>query len=131
MRSAGTASGSPSDPGRLQTFTFQTLLFFALFSLVSIRERRAFWRSTPSFALAMALGADALIGVLIGLYGLTDLRPLPFDATLAIVGAAAVCSLGINELVKLAAMTRVRRGLRRRVSRRAGRHSSGTAADPR
>ena len=100
--------GLADDSGRLQTFTFQTLLFFALFSLLSIRERRAFWRSTPSLALVMALCADALIGVLVGLYGLADLRPLPFGVTLTIIGAAAVCSLGINELVKLAAMTWVR-----------------------
>jgi hypothetical protein len=39
-------------PGQLQTFTFQTLVFFALFSIESIRERRAFWASRPSIILA-------------------------------------------------------------------------------
>ncbi len=39
--------GLDADAGRLQTFTFQTFLFFALTSLVSVRERRAFWRSRP------------------------------------------------------------------------------------
>jgi hypothetical protein len=34
--------------GHLQTFAFQTLLFFALFSILSIRERRAFWAARPS-----------------------------------------------------------------------------------
>jgi H+-transporting ATPase len=39
------------ESGRLQTFTFLNLLFFALFSIVSIRERRAFWASRPSWVL--------------------------------------------------------------------------------
>lgn len=33
--------------GRLQTFSFQLLLFFALFSIISVRERRRFWASCP------------------------------------------------------------------------------------
>jgi hypothetical protein len=41
-----------ADAGRLQTFTFETLLFFALFSMISVRERRAFWSSMPSAALS-------------------------------------------------------------------------------
>jgi magnesium-transporting ATPase (P-type) len=35
--------------GQLRTFAFQTLLFFALFSLLSIRERRAFWPRLRAF----------------------------------------------------------------------------------
>ena len=58
--------GLAGDPGRLQTFTFQTLLFFALASLISVRERRAFWHSWPSFALAASLAAAAVMGVVIG-----------------------------------------------------------------
>jgi len=92
--------GLAEDAGRLQTFTFQTLLFFALFSIVSIRERRAFWRSRPSAVLAYALLADGVIGVLIGLHGLADLKPLPFRETAVIIGVAALCSLGLNDLVK-------------------------------
>jgi len=92
--------GLAASDGRLQTFTFQTLLFFALFSLVSIRERRAFWASRPSAVLAIALFADACAGILIGLYGLAEMQPLPLDQTLFIVGYAIVCLLGVNDLVK-------------------------------
>jgi len=88
--------------GRLQTFAFQTLLFFALFSLVSIRERRAFWASRPSTVLTAALFADACAGMLIGLYGLAEMRPLPFGETLFIAGYAMACMLGVNDLVKRA-----------------------------
>jgi magnesium-transporting ATPase (P-type) len=87
-------------PGQLQTFTFQTLLFFALFSIVSIRERRAFWASRPSAILAAALLADACIGVSIGLFGLAELRPLPLAETSMIAGFAFVCSLGVNDWIK-------------------------------
>jgi H+-transporting ATPase len=94
------AFGLGTDPGRLQTFTFQVLLFFALFSIVSIRERRAFWASRPSAILAGALCADAAVGVLIGLFGLAELRPLPPRETGVIVASAIVCTLGVNDLLK-------------------------------
>jgi H+-transporting ATPase len=92
--------GLGSDAGRLQTFTFQTLLFFALFSIVSVRERRGFWVSRPSAVLAAALGGDACVGVWIGAHGLAELRPLPPSQTAFIAGYALVCLLGLNDLVK-------------------------------
>ena len=92
--------GLVTHPGRLQTFTFQTFLFFALFSLLSVRERRAFWRSRPSAVLAASLGAAAVGGVLIGLVGVAELSPLPFAESALIFGYAALCTLGLNDLVK-------------------------------
>ena len=88
------------DSGRLQTFTFQTLLFLALLSIVSIRERRPFWASRPGTLLATALLADACVGLFIGVHGLAELRPLPLAQTAVIVSYSLVCSLGINDLVK-------------------------------
>jgi plasma-membrane proton-efflux P-type ATPase len=92
--------GIATDAGMLQTFTFQTFLFFALTSLVSMRERRAFWRSRPSAALAASLGAAAVVGTIIGLHGIAELSPLPFAESAFIFGFAAICSLGPNDLVK-------------------------------
>jgi len=93
--------------GQLHTFAFQTLLFFALFSIVSIRERRAFWRSWPSLTLALALAADALVGILIGLRGLAELRPLPFGQTAMILAYTLICSLTVNDLVKTVWLARL------------------------
>ena len=93
-------------PGSLQTFTFEILLFFALFSIVSIRERRAFWTSRPSMTLALALFLDACAGFLIGAYGLAEMRPLPLGQIASIVGYALVFSLGVNDLIKSAWLTR-------------------------
>lgn len=86
--------------GQLQTFTFQTLLFFALVSLISIRERGPFWSSRPSNVLAVALIADACAGVLIGLYGLGDMEGISLAQTGVIFSCALVCGLGINDVVK-------------------------------
>jgi hypothetical protein len=46
----------------LQTFSFQMLFYFALFSIVSARERRRFWASWPSGTLVAALCLDAVAG---------------------------------------------------------------------
>jgi H+-transporting ATPase len=102
--------GLGSDPGRLQTFTFETLLFFALFSMISIRERRAFWASVPSKALSLGLAADACAGVLVAAHGLAELRPLPARELAMVVGYSFVFSLLVNDVVKRALITRVARG---------------------
>ena len=101
--------GLGRDDGRLTTFAFLTLLFFALFSIVSIRERRPFWASRPSWVLAGALIADGCVGLLIGLLGVADLRPLPPGQVALIVGYAATCSLLVNDLVKLGLIARAAR----------------------
>ena len=40
--------GLATDDNALYTFSFLTLLYFAVFSIVSARERRAFWSTMPS-----------------------------------------------------------------------------------
>ncbi|MHB1173134.1 MAG: plasma-membrane proton-efflux P-type ATPase [Lacisediminihabitans sp.] len=86
--------------GRLQTFTFQTLLFFALFSIISVRERRPFWASRPSTAFAAALAAGALAGALVGIFGLGELRPLPPGQSALIAACAGALVLGPNDFIK-------------------------------
>jgi P-type E1-E2 ATPase len=100
--------GLGEDAGRRHTFSFLTLLFFALFSIVSIRERRAFWASLPSWPLAAALVADGCLGVAIGAYGLGELAPLPPVQTAIVIGFACLCSLVLNDRIKLALLARWR-----------------------
>jgi H+-transporting ATPase len=101
--------GLSFDAGLLQTFTFQTFLFFALSSLVSMRERRAFFRSRPSAALAASLAAAAVAGLVIGLHGFAELSPLPLGASAFIFGYGTICSLGPNDLVKAFLCARAKR----------------------
>ncbi len=86
--------------GRLHTFTFLTLLFFALCSILSIRERRAFWASRPSWLLAVALAADACLGVFLGRFGLAELHPISYSE----IGFAAIGStlltFAVNDPIK-------------------------------
>ncbi|HSQ82369.1 MAG TPA: plasma-membrane proton-efflux P-type ATPase [Casimicrobiaceae bacterium] len=93
--------GLASAPGQLQTFAFETLLFFSVFSILSIRERRAFWRSRPSALMLVALGADAIVGVTIGVLGFAEMRPLPPAWIALIFACAGVLSLGPNDLLKV------------------------------
>ena len=86
----------------------QTLLFFAIFSILSVRERRAFWASLPSMVLALALCADAAAALLVGAHGLAELKPLPLSETAVIVGFACVFSLVVNDFIKVALMARYR-----------------------
>ena len=86
--------------GRLATFSFLILLFLAIFSIVSIRERRFFWSTRPSGVLAAALLADGCLGVMIGVFGFAELTPLPIGQVALVIGYALAVSLGVNDLVK-------------------------------
>ncbi len=92
--------------GQLNNFTFETLLFFALFSIISFRERRAWWRSWPSKTLGIALFADGCAGLAIAYFGLGELRPLPLAEMAFITAAAMILSLSLNDFIKRAWIAR-------------------------
>lgn len=52
-----------------QTFSFQALLFLAVLSRVSVRERRACWTSRPSAVLTAALACDLVVCALVATSG--------------------------------------------------------------
>ena len=85
----------------LYTFSFLTLLYFAVFSIASARERRWFWATMPSTTLLAALVADAVIGTALTYVGLPDLRPLPVWQVLAVFAYAAVSCLALNDAIKV------------------------------
>jgi plasma-membrane proton-efflux P-type ATPase len=94
--------GLATNNNALYTFSFLMLLYFAVFSVVSARERRAFWSTMPSKALLAALMADTLTGTILTRVGLPGLLPLPWPQTLAIFAYAMVSCLVINDAVKVA-----------------------------
>ena len=94
--------GLATNANALYTVSFLTLLYFAVFSIVSARERTWFWVTMPGKTLMLALTADAVVGTVLTFVGLPDLTPLPWEQTLAIFGYAMVCCLVVNDAVKVA-----------------------------
>lgn len=91
-----------SNDGPLYTFSFLTLLYFAVFSIVSARERHRFWATMPSRTLLAALVADALIGTLVALVGLPGFAPLPWWQMATVFVFAMVSCLIVNDALKVA-----------------------------
>ena len=77
------------------------MLYFAVFSIVSARERRWFWATMPSKTLMAALTLDLLVGTALTYVGLSDLTPLPWGQTLAILGYAMASCLVVNDAIKV------------------------------
>ena len=94
--------GLATNDNALYTFSFLTLLYMAVFSIVSARERRRFWTTMPSKALMAALMADAFIGTILTFAGIPGLLPLPWWQALGIFCYAIIMCLGVNDAVKVA-----------------------------
>jgi H+-transporting ATPase len=93
--------GMGANNNALYTFSFLTLLYLAVFSIVSARERRWFWSTMPSKTLIAALAADALTGTILTRVGIPGLAPLPWGQVLAILGYAMVSCLIVNDAIKV------------------------------
>ncbi|MGA8787211.1 MAG: cation transporting ATPase C-terminal domain-containing protein [Polaromonas sp.] len=85
----------------LHTFSFLLLLYLAVFSIISARERRWFWTTMPSATLIAALSADVLVGTALTYVGLPSLAPLPWWQTLVLLAYAMVSCLVVNDAVKV------------------------------
>jgi len=94
--------GLGTNDNALYTFSFLTLLYFAVFSIVSARERHSFWSTMPSKTLLVALTADALIGTVLTFVGIQGLAPLPWWQMLIIFVYAMVACLMVNDTIKVA-----------------------------
>lgn len=94
--------GLATNDNALYTFSFLTLLYMAVFSIVSARERRWFWTTMPSKTLVLAIVAVAFTGTVLTSVGLPGLMPLPWWQTLAIFAYAMVSCLVVNDAVKVA-----------------------------
>jgi H+-transporting ATPase len=104
-RSGRSRGGCPGRRGRvrsaLYTFSFLLLLYFAVFSVVSARERRAFWSTQPRMLLGVALIADTFAGTARTRVGLPGLRPLSWPHTFATFAYAMVSCLIVNDAIKV------------------------------
>jgi H+-transporting ATPase len=93
--------GAAASDGLLHTFSFEILFYFAIFSILVVRESGHFWNSRPSTTVLFALVLDALAGAVIASVGIPGLTPMPLGPTLLVIGYACVLSLGLNDYVKV------------------------------
>jgi magnesium-transporting ATPase (P-type) len=93
--------GLATNDNSLNTFSFLTLLYMAVFSIVSARERRGFWTTMPSQSLVTAIVAVALTGTVLTFGGIPGLMPLPWWQMLTIFVYAMVSCLVVNDAVKV------------------------------
>lgn len=84
----------------LSTFCFETLLFFALFSIFVVREKQHFWSSRSSKTLLFIVFADMIAGVALSTFGLLGFKAIPLTQTITVVIYIAVFSFVINDFMK-------------------------------
>ena len=94
--------GLADNDSALHTFSFLTLFYFAVFSIVSARERHFFWATMPSTTLLIALISVTLIGTALTFLQLPGLEALPWQQTLAIFAYAMASCLAVNDVIKVA-----------------------------
>ena len=93
--------GLSSNDGLLHSFSFLIMLYMAVFSIISIRERQSFWSTRPSNALVISLLLDVLLGTFFALLGISGLIPLLWWQVLFVFGYAMVAGLVVNDLIKI------------------------------
>ncbi len=102
-----TKFGLATNNDGLYTFSFLTLLYFAVFSVVSARERHWFGATLPSKTFLFAIAADALTGTVLTFAGFKGLGPLPWWQTASIFAYAMVSCLVVNDALKVALINRL------------------------
>jgi len=89
-----------ADSQALNTFCFEILFFFAIFSIFVVREKNHFWHSSPSKTLLLLLIADTILGIIFTTFGLLSFKAIPLTQTLVVFIYTAVFSFIINDLIK-------------------------------
>jgi H+-transporting ATPase len=84
----------------LSTYSFTIILYFGLFSLFVVREKRHFWNSWPSKTLLYLIVGDMILGVILVTFGWLSFTSLPLLDTLIVIGYTAIISFTINDLLK-------------------------------
>ncbi|MBC7232275.1 MAG: plasma-membrane proton-efflux P-type ATPase [Chloroflexi bacterium] len=96
--------GLAANDQALYTFAFETLFYFAMFSIFVVRERGHFWNSMPSKTLLAAIGLDTMLGTALATIGIPGLHPLPPRITLTVFIYTMVSSLLVNDFIKYLAI---------------------------
>lgn len=84
----------------LESFSMITVLYFSVFSIISVRERRLFWRSAPSRAVVIALTLTMAGGTAFTFAGTPGFAPLPWPVLGLVTAVSAVSCLVVNDFIK-------------------------------
>ncbi len=90
-----------TDSNALNTFSFEILLFLALFSIFVVRSKKHFWSfPRPGKLLFFLILGDLILGLIFSTYGLLGFKAIPIDETLIVLGYTSWFSLGLNDYMK-------------------------------
>jgi H+-transporting ATPase len=93
--------GLLKDINQLHTFTFELLIYVALFDLLITRERKHFWNSKPSRFLLLTTAADLVLVFFIATFGLPGIAPITPAAALTVAGLSFIIAFLINDPIKV------------------------------
>jgi H+-transporting ATPase len=88
------------DLALLQSYSFGLLFYSGMFTVLIVRERGPFWRSRPSRTMLWTILTDMVVVAVLLIVGLPGLHRLPLFVVAILIGACAVCFLGINDIFK-------------------------------
>lgn len=90
-----------NNTSQLYTFVLDFLVFFGLFNVLILRERRHFWKSSPSKPLILSILLDTIVISLISVIGLYELAPIGIIGTLVVFTFTFASCLLVNDSVKV------------------------------
>ena len=89
-----------ADIPRLQTFTFETLIYVELLDVLIVRERKRFWNSRPSNFLLVAVVADLVLVFFLSTLGIPDIAPIGWAPALTVPILSFLLVFLVNDPVK-------------------------------
>jgi len=89
-----------ADIPRLQTFTFEMLIFVELLNVLVIRERKRFWNSRPSNFLLIAVVADLFLVFFLSTIGIPGIAPMGWAPAVAVPILALFLVFVVNDPIK-------------------------------
>ena len=93
--------GLGSEVDKIYTFGFAYLNIAGFSTMLIVRARDRFWKTRPSNFLAVTVGGEFLLVILIAVFGFLELAPLGIAPVAAILGYTFLVTFLINDSIKV------------------------------